>query len=218
MEKIILIARKETHCHHYMCYSFRLAERVLLYAQSYRQDSTYNSMWYTSCGALVWKRNTSNGPKWRINQRSITPWADILPLSYISIHKCMKEMFYLTMHSTHFIYGYMVSDIWQRIFQIAREETCCCHHMGYSFWLTARVLLYEPSHRQDSTYHGLCYTSCGELAGMINARSQDINNSCFFFFFKTICCCWKYPFKASLRKPMDVFTMAEPQGRNSQNL
>ena len=23
-----------------------------------------------------------------------------------------KEMFYLTMHSTHFIYGYIVSDIW----------------------------------------------------------------------------------------------------------
>ena len=23
-----------------------------------------------------------------------------------------KEMVYLTMHSTHFIYGYMVSDIW----------------------------------------------------------------------------------------------------------
>ena len=34
------------------------------------------------------------------------------------------------------------------------EETCCCH-MGYSFWLAARVLLYAPSHRQDSTYHGL---------------------------------------------------------------
>ena len=25
--------------------------------------------------------------------------------------------------------------------------------MGYSFWLAARVLLYAPSHRQDSTYH-----------------------------------------------------------------
>ena len=24
----------------------------------------------------------------------------------------MKEMFYLTTHSTHFIYGYMASDIW----------------------------------------------------------------------------------------------------------
>ena len=23
-----------------------------------------------------------------------------------------KEMFYLTTHSTHFIYGYMLSDIW----------------------------------------------------------------------------------------------------------
>ena len=51
---------------------------------------------------------------------------------------------------------------------IAREETCCCH-MGYSFRLAARVLLYVSSHRQDSTYHGLCYTSCGALAGMRNS-------------------------------------------------
>ena len=28
-----------------------------------------------------------------------------------------------------------------------------------------RVLLYAPSHRQDSTPHGLCYTSRGALAG-----------------------------------------------------
>ena len=52
--------------------------------------------------------------------------------------------------------------------QIAREETRC-HHMGYSFWLAARVLLYAPSHRQDSTYHGICYTSCGALAGTRNS-------------------------------------------------
>ena len=45
-----------------------------------------------------------------------------------------------------------------------REETRYCH-MGYSFQLTARVLLYAPSHKQDSTYHSLCYTSCGALAG-----------------------------------------------------
>ena len=31
-------------------------------------------------------------------------------------------MFYLTMHSTHFIYGYMASDIWLRTTQMAREE------------------------------------------------------------------------------------------------
>ena len=77
-------------------------------------------------------------------------------------------MFYLTTHSTHFIYGYMASDIWDSTTQIAREETRC-RHMGYSFRLTARVLLYAPSHRQDSTYHSLCYNSRGALAGTRNS-------------------------------------------------
>ena len=35
--------------------------------------------------------------------------------------------------------------------------------MGYSFQLAARVLLYAPSHRWDSTCHSLCYTSRGVL-------------------------------------------------------
>ena len=69
-----------------------------------------------------------------------------------------KEMFYLTTHSTRFIYSYMASDIlWLRTILIVRKETSC-RHIGYSFRLTARVLLYAPSHRQDITYHGLCYT------------------------------------------------------------
>ena len=112
-------------------------------------------------------------------------------------------MFYLTTHSTHFIYGYMASDIllrtilivrkethcrhigysfrltarvlfilftviWRRTTQIAREETRC-RHMGYCFRLTARVLLYASFHSQDNTYHGLCYTSRGALAGTRNS-------------------------------------------------
>ena len=77
-------------------------------------------------------------------------------------------MFYLTKCSTHFIYGYMASDIWLRTILIARKETRC-RHVGYSFRLTARVILYAPSHRQDSIYHGLCYTSRGALAGMGNS-------------------------------------------------
>ena len=40
---------------------------------------------------------------------------------------------------------------------------------GYSFRLTARVILYAPSHRQDSTYHGLCYSSRGALAATRNS-------------------------------------------------
>ena len=61
-------------------------------------------------------------------------------------------MFYLTWHSTHLIYGYR-----------------CRHYMGSSFRLSARVHLYAPSHRQDSTYHGICYISRGALAGTRNS-------------------------------------------------
>ena len=32
-----------------------------------------------------------------------------------------KEMFYLTMHSTHFMYSYMASDIWLRTILIVRK-------------------------------------------------------------------------------------------------
>ena len=78
-----------------------------------------------------------------------------------------REMFYLTTHSTHFIYGYMASDIWLRTILIVRKETRC-RHIGYSYRLTAIVLLYAPSHKQDNTYHGLCYTSRGTLAGTRN--------------------------------------------------
>ena len=35
--------------------------------------------------------------------------------------------------------------------------------------LPPRVLLHAPSYRQDSTYHGLCYTRRGALAGTRNS-------------------------------------------------
>ena len=86
----------------------------------------------------------------------------------INPNKGEREMFYLTTHSTHFIYGYMASDIWLRTILIVRKETRC-RHIGYSYQLTARVLLYAPSHRQDNIYYGLCYTSRGALAETRNS-------------------------------------------------
>ena len=44
--------------------------------------------------------------------------------------------------------------------------------MGYSFQLAARDLLYAPSHRQDSTYHGVYYTSREAMAEMIRVLHQ----------------------------------------------
>ena len=40
-----------------------------------------------------------------------------------------KEMFYLTTHSTHFIYGYMASNIWLRTILIVRKETRLPHRL-----------------------------------------------------------------------------------------
>ena len=37
------------------------------------------------------------------------------------------------------------------------------------FPVSSKGSLYAPSHRQDSTNHGICYTSGGTLAGMRNS-------------------------------------------------
>ena len=99
--------------------------------------------------------------------QGVRPTAVLQPVSQ-QLKLREREMFYLTTHSTHFIYGYMASDIWLRTILIVRKETRC-RHIGYSYRLTARVLLCAPSHRQDNTYHGLCYTSRGALAGTRNS-------------------------------------------------
>ena len=59
-------------------------------------------------------------------------------------------MFYLTTHSTHFIYGYMASDMVKDHSDSEKGNPLPPHRL--LFRLTARVLLYAPSHRQDSTY------------------------------------------------------------------
>ena len=60
-----------------------------------------------------------------------------------------------------FIYSYMASSKGALI-ATTKQESRCCHFMGYSFQLTARGLLYAPSHRQDSTCHDLIITNVME--------------------------------------------------------
>ena len=74
-----------------------------------------------------------------------------------------KEIFFFndTLNTFYlWLYGirYMVKD------NSDSERGNCRRHMGYSFRLVARVLLYASSHRQGNTYHNLCYTSHGALA------------------------------------------------------
>ena len=53
-----------------------------------------------------------------------------------------------------------------------REKTCCRNYIGYSFRLAAWVILCASSHRQDNTYHDICYTSRGALAGSAHQRDN----------------------------------------------
>ena len=46
---------------------------------------------------------------------------------------------------------------------------------GLLFPINSKGFLYAPSHRQDSTYHGLCYTSRGALAGMRNSSMGPLH-------------------------------------------
>ena len=66
-------------------------------------------------------------------------------------------MFYLTTHSTHFIYGYMASDIWLRTILIVRKETCC-RHIGYSFRLKKQGLFYMH-HPTDRIIHTTAFVT-----------------------------------------------------------
>ena len=51
-----------------------------------------------------------------------------LTQEFCRTRKGKKEMIDLTRHSTHFIYGYMTSDIWQRSTRIAREKNLLLPH------------------------------------------------------------------------------------------
>ena len=75
-----------------------------------------------------------------------------------------KEIFYLTTQSTHFylrLYGvrYMVKD--------HSDSVCYSFRLEQSFYFFFK---YAPPHRQDNTYHGICYTSRAALAGTKNSR------------------------------------------------
>ena len=47
---------------------------------------------------------------------------------------------------------------------------------GLLVLISSKGSVYAPFHRQDSTFHGLCYTSRGGLAGTRNISSHHVWN------------------------------------------
>ena len=114
---------------------------------------------YGPCHGLIqhWPRQKKEG--WgRERTRFLLPpvWVGKERKGNVLFNDALNTFFNLRLYGVR----HMVKD-----HSDSERETRCHHHMGYSFRLTARVLLYTPSHRQDNTYHSLCYTSRGALAG-----------------------------------------------------
>ena len=100
--------------------------------------------WAESCAVWIWDIRASELSLDSWKERKT--WKD----GHFSLNGRKEGHFYLTTRSTDFILWLYDIGLWLRTTQRGREETRCCH-MGYSFPLTARVLLYAPLQRQDST-------------------------------------------------------------------
>ena len=86
-----------------------------------------------------------------------------LVMSLVFIGMKLWKCFYLTSHSTHFIYGYMVKDHSDS----EKGNPLPPHRLLFPVNSKGSFICNIP-HRQDSTYHGICYTSRGALAGYWN--------------------------------------------------
>ena len=78
-----------------------------------------------------------------------------------------KEMFYLTTHSTHFIYGYMASDMVKDHSDSKRGNPLLLHGLIFPFS--------SKGHRHDNTYHSLCCANRVALAGTRNVSQLKIS-------------------------------------------
>ena len=139
-----------------MCYSFRLTARVLLYAPSHRQDSTYHGLCYTSRGALAGTRNSSMGPPdfWKC---------------------CIKDWVHLNLQSNKILVGRIqpIPLTTSRPLRGDREETRCHHYIDYSFVYLMFYLMTHSTHPLSyfsfqPVFHdwcnkgrGMCYLSVG---------------------------------------------------------
>ena len=91
----------------------------------------------------------------------------------------MKELFYLTAHSTHFILQFCgVGDMVKNLSDSERGNLLLPLH-GLLFLISSKGSFYAPSHRQDSTYHvALAGTTNISIGQRIDPMTHHIMNEC----------------------------------------
>ena len=91
---------------------------------------------------------------------------EIFYLRFYGVGKRERNVLFNDALSTFYIRLYGVRHMVKDHSDSEKGNPLPPHRLLYR--LTAKVLLYAPSHRQDNTYHGLCYNSRGALAGTRN--------------------------------------------------
>ena len=70
----------------------------------------------SKCFSVRYRNSSRLSVKYGIHFKYVDSFAGIFRFDLrdklLVLKKGRKEMFYLTTHSSHFIYGYMASDIW----------------------------------------------------------------------------------------------------------
>ena len=90
--------------------------------------------------------------------------------TFLRVNWRTKEMFYLTTHSTHFVYGYMASDIWYRTIQIARVNPLPPHRLFFPISTNGTFMCAIPDRIAHTT--AFVTSSRGALAGTRNSLQR----------------------------------------------
>ena len=101
----------------------------------------------------------------------------IVPPLSLEIRKSMLTLMHRYSKKEMFIFNHALNTIYLRLYGVRhmvkdhsdsdRGNPLPPH--GLLFPISCKGSLYASSHRQDNTYHGLCYTSRGSLAGTTNS-------------------------------------------------
>ena len=152
----------------------------ILCAPSYRQNSTYHGLCYTSRGSLAVMRNGSMGLVWRIDPTTHRTMSERSTMKlHLASHNqqgdsnWLKEgrkernVLFNDALNTFFLRLYGVRHMVKDHSDSEKGKPLPPHRLLFPINSKGYFICTIP--QQDSTYHGLCYSSRGALAGTRNS-------------------------------------------------
>ena len=154
--------KEETHCCHLMGNSYQIFYRHLF---TDRIIYIYITICYTSCRALAGMRNNPMGP---LRDIDLTVLCILYTVNGCSTMELCHTPIKLTgRNEGNVLFNDALNTFCLQLYGIRHKVKDHSDSERGNLLpprLAARVFVYASSHRQDSTYHSLCYTSRAALA------------------------------------------------------